>query len=155
MRKILYSLCLLVVLGLASCHSNTDGNALLSRTFTASGWERFDFITKQVELKRPTTYNLNMEVTFAPSYAYDHLTVVFTVFDANGNPLRAKNYHFRLKDADGQWKSDLKEGGYTFNLPINSELSLSEAGTYMFQLENRMPITPLEGIKKIAIINQQ
>lgn len=154
MRKVLFSLCMLLFLGLASCHSDQSGNALLSRSFTSSGWERFDFITQQVELKRPTTYNLNMEATFAPTYAYDHLTVVFTVFDANGNPLRAKNYQFRLKDADGQWKSELKEGGYTFNLPINNELSLNEAGTYTFQLESRMPITPLEGIRKIAILNQ-
>lgn len=150
----MYGLCLFFVLGMASCHSERSGNALLSRTFKSNGWERFDFITQQVELKRPTTYNLNMEATFSPTYAYDHLTVVFTVFDANDNPLRSKNYQFRLKDADGQWKSELKEGGYTFLLPINSELSLNEPGTYTFQLENRMPITPLEGVQKIAIVNQ-
>lgn len=153
MRKVLYGLCLLLLLGMASCHSNQDGNVLLSRAFTSSGWERFDYLTQQVDLKRPTTYNLSMEATFAPTYAYDHLNVVFTVFDANDEPLRSKNYRFRLKELDGQWKSELKEGGYTFNLPINSELSLNEPGTYTFQLENRMPITPLEGIQKIAIVN--
>ena len=154
MRKVLYSLCLLLVLGMASCRSDQNGNALLSRTFTSTGWERFDFITQQVDLKRPTTYDLSMEAVFAPTYPYDYLTVVFTVFDANDEPLRSKNYQFRLKDADGQWKSELKEGAYTFNLPINSELSLTDPGTYTFQLENRMPITPLEGVKKITIVNQ-
>lgn len=154
MRKVLYSLGLLLLLGLGSCQSGKEDHKLLSRTFTPTGWERFDFIEKEVTLKQPTTYNLSMEVTFDPSYAYDHLAVVFTVFDANRNPLRAKNYQFRLKDADGAWKSEFHDGAYTFTLPINSELSLNEPGTYTFQLENRMPITPLEGIKQITILNQ-
>ena len=153
MRKLLYSFGLLLLLGLGSCHSGSTERTLLSRSFTPTGWERFDFIKREVTLKQPTTYNLSMEVTFAPSYPYDHLMVVFTVFDANGNPFRSKNYQFRLKESDGQWKSELQDDGYTFTLPINSELSLNEPGTYTFQLENRMPITPLEGIKRIAILN--
>lgn len=152
MRNVLSCLAVFFLFGMASCHTNEGGNALLSRNFTASGWERFDFITTEVEVKKPVSYDLSMEACFAPTYPYDELSVVFTVFDADENPLRAKNYRFRLKDSEGQWKSELKDGTYTFLLPINSDLSLNDPGTYRFQLENRMPITPLEGIKKIAII---
>ena len=140
---------------MVSCRSGSDNHVLLSRTFTDTGWERFDFIKREVTIKQPVSYNLNMEAVFAPSYPYNELTVVFTVFDADENPLRAKSYRFRLKDAEGQWKSELKDGCYTFLLPINSDLTLDGPGTYLFQLESRMPITPLAGIKKIAIINQK
>lgn len=153
MRNVLFCLSVFFMIGMASCHSNKDGNALLSRDFTASGWERFDFITTEVEVKKPVSYDLSMEVAFAPTYPFNELTVVFSVFDADENPLRAKSYRFQLKDVEGQWKSELKNGEYHFSLPINSDLSLNDPGTYRFQLENRMPITPLEGIKRIAIIN--
>lgn len=154
MRNVLFGITLLLLVGLASCRSGGDGNVLLSRNFTDKGWERFDFITCEVTVKQPVTYDLVMEATFAPSYPYDELAVVFSVFDADDNPMRAKSYRFRLKDMDNQWKSELKDGSYTFKLPINSELSLTDPGTYRFQLENRMPITPLAGIKKVAIIKQ-
>lgn len=154
MRNVLIRVMMLLLIGMASCHSGGDGNVLLSRDFTAKGWERFDFITCEMTVKQPVTYDLVMEATFAPSYPYEELAVVFSVFDADDNPLRSRSYRFRLKDKDGQWKSELKDGAYTFKLPINSELSLTDPGTYRFQLENRMPITPLEGIKKVAIIKQ-
>lgn len=155
MKKVLLPFTLLLLMVMASCRSGSDNNVLLSRTFTTSGWERFDFIKREVTLKQPASYNLTMEAVFAPSYPYDELTVVFSVIDADENPLRAKSYRFRLKDAEGQWKSDLKDGCYTFLLPINSDLTLDGPGTYLFQLESRMPITPLEGIKKISILNKK
>ena len=155
MRNVLSYLVFFLLIGMTSCHSGSDEKVLLSRNFIASGWERFDFIQKEVTIKQPVPYDLVMEATFDPSYTQNELTVVFSVFDADENPLRGKSYRFHLKDADGQWKSEMKDGGYTFLFPINSELTLNEPGTYKFQLENRMPITPLVGIKSIAIINQR
>lgn len=154
MKRFLFCLGLLILFGMTSCHSKKEGKALLSRDFPTYSWERFDYISDQITIKQPTTFDLSMVVTFDPSYAYDQLTVVFTVFDTDDTPLRSKNYRFLLKDVNGEWKSELKDGGYTFTLPINSQLSLNEPGSYKFQLENRMPITPLAGIRKIALINQ-
>lgn len=142
-----------ILIGLASCDSNKKGDALLSRTFPTLSWERFDFIKADIELKKPVTYDLVLNVTFDPSYAYDYLSVVFTIFDASDQPFRTKGYKFNLKDSDGTWKSTLKDDSYCFSFPINSELSLNDPVAYRFQLENRMPITPLLGIKTIEIIN--
>lgn len=155
MKNILFPITLLLLIAMSSCRSGRNDNVLLDRAFTASGWERFDFITRDIEVKQPVTYNLNMEAVFDPSYPFDEFTVVFSVFDADENPLRSKSYRFRLKDGEKQWKSELKDGSYTFLLPINSELTLNEPGTYTFQLENRMPITPLAGIKRVSILNQK
>ena len=43
--------------GFASCHSQRDDVALMSRDFLAQGWERFDFITNTLEVSKPTTLN--------------------------------------------------------------------------------------------------
>ncbi len=142
-----------VLIGLSSCHSDKNEGTLLSRTFPTQSWERFDFVKAEIDLKKPTTYNLVLSVSFDPSYVQDYLSVVFTVFDNDDHPLRTKGYKFNLKEKDGSWKSSLTDGSYHFSFPINSELSINEPGKYTFQLENRMPITPLSGINSVEIVN--
>lgn len=117
-------------------------------------WERFDYVTRTVTLDKPVSYDLELDVTFDSTYTFDYFSMVFTVFDNADRPLRAMPYRFSIKDRDGAWKSDPENGLYRFRFPVNSELSLNEPGTYMFHIENRMPITPLVGIREISIINK-
>lgn len=154
MKKYILVLGVLVLFCLSSCQNSRTGNILVSREFPTQSWERFDFIEKTIVLEKPVSYDLDLDVTFDKSYDYNYFSVVFSVFDANDNPLRSKEYKFTLKDREGQWKSELEDGQYHFRFPINSELTLNEPDTYKFQLENHMPITPLLGIKQISIINK-
>lgn len=142
-----------LVIGFWSCGTNERNKALLHRNFPTMNWERFDFVKEKIEIKKATSYDLVLTAVFDPEYAYNDLSVVFTIFDAYDNPFRTKAYQFRLKDKDGVWKSTLVDGSYHFTFPINSNLTINEPGTYCFQLENRMPITPLYGIKEISIVN--
>lgn len=155
MKRFLLIVSLVGFVGLCACHSNREGNVLISRTFPTYSWERFDFLEQSIELKKPTTYDLVLVASFAPEYPFDYFEMCFTVFDNREHPLRAKNYRFTLKDRDGTWKSDLTENGYCFTFPVNSALMLNEPGTYLFQIENRMPITPLLGIKEISLVNMK
>jgi len=151
MKRLAFILGLICLLGMSSCHSKKSNTALLSKDFAFTGWERFEFIENNLEVKAPTTYDLTMEVTFDDTYPFDYLSVVFSVFDTEGQPIRSKSYKFNLKDGNGAWKSDASEGLYKFTLPINSEMSFNDPGLYVLQLENRMPITPLVGIHHISI----
>ena len=144
----------LSLIGLIACHSNRNGNVLISRTFPTSSWERFDFLEETFELKKPVSYDLVLSATFSPEYPFNYFEMAFTVFDEHDHPLRGKNYQFNLKDRDGVWKSELTEGEYHFTFPVNSALTLNEPGKYKFQIENRMPITPLLGIKEIKLIDK-
>ena len=151
MRKFVLVLSLI---GLVACHSNRNGNTLISRDFPTFSWERFDFLEETFELKKPMSYDLVLSATFTPEYPFDYFEIAFTVFDNHDHPLRAKNYQFKLKDRDGIWNSELVEGEYRFTFPINSALTLNEPGQYKFQIENRMPITPLLGIKEVKLIDK-
>ena len=144
----------LSLIGLVACHSNRNGNVLISREFPTLSWERFDFLEETVELKKPVSYDLVLSTTFTPEYPFDYFEIAFTVFDDHDHPLRGKNYQFKVKDRDGVWKSELVENEYHFTFPINSALTLNEPGKYKLQIENRMPITPLLGIKKIQLIDK-
>lgn len=152
MRKFLLIIGM-ILLGLSACNTSKNNNVLLSRTFPTSNWERFDFVKSEIDLEKPVTYNLVLNATFDPSYTPSYLSLVFTIFDDHDNPYRTKGYKFNLKEKDGSWKSTLTDGGYRFSFPINSELTIYEPGKYTFQLENRMPITPLSGINSVEIVN--
>jgi hypothetical protein len=60
-----------------------------------------------------------------------------------------------VKDPEGNWNSELVNGNYTFELPINKALQLTEAGTYQFQIEQKMPVTPLVGVKEMTLYNNK
>ena len=140
---------------LCSCGGNSTKkcNDILSRTFTDDTWERFDFVTNDIEIEKETTYDLSMDISFTETYRYNDFSMVFSVFDADGNPYRSKPYKFALKDSQGNWNSELVDGCYTFNLPINNALMLTDPGKYKFQIEYRMPITPIEGVRSLKLYN--
>ena len=154
MKRFALILSLIALVGFSACHSNKNGNVLISRDFPTCSWERFDFVEQNFEFTKPVSYDLVLTATFTPDYPFNYFEIAFTVFDDHNHPLRAKNYQFNLKDRDGVWKSELVENEYHFTFPINSELTLNEPGKYKFQIENRMPITPLLGIKEIMLIDK-
>lgn len=138
---------------LCGCSHKEKNAELIHRDFYETLWERFDYVRNDIEIKKATTYDLAMRISFTDDYPYNDISLVFTIFDANDTPYRSKGYKFDLKDADGQWKSDLKDGCYTFDLPINKSLQITEPGTYRFQIEYLMPITPILGVKSLTLYN--
>ncbi len=148
--KLLLVLSLFVV---AACSNTKQDDVIISRTFGGQGWEKFSPIYTDIELVGPTTYDLSMKVAFTDEYSDSQFKVVFTVFDSLGVPYRAKSYSYTLKDGDGNWKSERNGQVYEFVLPVNSSLTLSDAGEYRFQLDSRMPVTPVMGIRKIELVN--
>ena len=154
MRKLSVILLLACLVGATACHSNkTEHKQIINRSFYNNVWERFDYVTNTVNIEEETTYNLTMDIRFTDDYAYDYFSMVFTVFDTYGNPYRSKAYQFKLKDADGNWVAEKKDDGHTYNLPINQALQITEPGAYKFMIENRMPITPLVGVKQLTLVN--
>ena len=155
MKHIKFLSFVLGVFFLCSCNggSTKADSTIMSRDFMDDIWERFDFVTNDIQIEKETTYDLSMNISFTEAYRYDDFSMVFSVFDTYGNPYRCKAYKFSLKDNDGSWKSELIDGCYTFELPINNALMLTDPGKYTFQIEYRMPITPLEGVRSLKLYN--
>ena len=144
---------LICFLGFLGCKQQEENSEMLHRTFSNNMWERFDYVKVEISIKETTTFNLNMKISFTDDYPYEDFSMVFTVFTNEGEPYRSKGYKFRLKDAEGHWNSERIDGCYTFDMPINNALQITEAGTYCFQIENRMARTPLMGVKELTLIN--
>lgn len=148
-RFVLILACCLFLLG---CSRQEKDNALLHREFYQSVWERFDYVKDVIEVQEGTTYDLTMKIVFTDDYPFQDISMVFTIFNSDGDPYRAKGYKFKLKDADDHWNCEKADGCYTFVLPINKALQITEAGQYTFQIENKMPITPLVGVKELTLL---
>ena len=138
---------------LLGCGERTNNKELLQRSFYETIWERFDYVTTDVNITKATTYDLSLRIRFTDDYPYNDISLVFTVFDENGNPYRAKGYKFNLKDKEGHWNVEKVDGCYTFTLPINKKLMISDPGKYQFRLEQKMPITPVVGVKDLVLLN--
>lgn len=138
---------------LSGCSRTERYKEVVHRSFYNNMWERFDYVYSDLTLKEATTFDLGMSISFTEEYPFDYFEMVFTVFDSNDDPYRAKGYKFKLKDDDGNWKSQQKDGCYTYELPINKELRITEPGTYRFQVEYRLPKTPLMGVKELTLTN--
>ena len=153
MRKIaLIGICFLCLFG---CKRQEDNAALLHRDFFETVWERFDYVKDSIDVKAETSFDLSMKIAFTDDYPYNDFSMVFTVFTDDGNPYRSKGYKFNVKDADGNWNVESTEGCHTFVLPINKDLRIVDAGTYIFQIEYRMPITPLVGVKELTLLKNR
>ena len=149
MKKIVLIGCL--ILCFFGCSQQEKNTALLHREFFDTMWERFDYVKDSIDIKSETSFDLSLKIAFTDDYTYNDFSMVFTVFTGDGQPYRSKGYKFNLKDKEGNWNVEKKEGCYTFVLPINKDLRIVDAGTYTFQIENRMPITPLVGVKELTL----
>ena len=157
--RILYSIVLLLSLFLSAC-SNKQDNIVIYREFENQEWERFEYLTGDFSVNKTSQkYDVVMEVAVNNSYPniYENhqsdapLLFNLAIKNPDGNGGRSKDFRFTLKDKDGNWKADNKNGYYIFRLPIMGEMTFSENGSYSFKVENKYPKDPLQGIKSIKI----
>ena len=151
--KVYRVLVLFFFLSLFGCGQQVNDKELLQRSFYETVWERFDYVTKDIAITKATTYNLSLRISFTDDYPYNDISLIFTIFDEHENPYRAKGYKFKLKDEEGHWNVEKVDGCYTFTLPINKQLMITDPGKYQFRLEQKMPITPVVGVKDLVLIN--
>jgi gliding motility-associated lipoprotein GldH len=156
MKNILIALFLIAML---SCTSKQD-NAIIYRDFINEEWSRFDFLEGNMIIKKaPVKYDVIMEVAVSeifPNVYENHrsdnsLLFNLTIKNPNDSGARSKDYKFSLKDKDGNWKADKKDGYYIFKLPIISEMTFGEEGEYKFRIENKYSKDPLYGIKYLSL----
>lgn len=156
--RIFSSILLLLSLLVSSCSSKQD-NIVIYNEFKNQEWERFEYLQGDFNVNKASKYDIVVEVSVDDNYPniYDThqsdcpLLFNLTIKNPNGNGKRSKDYKFTLKDKDGNWKADKKDGCYVFKLPIIGEMSFNEKGTYNFKLENKYPKDPLQGIKSLTL----
>ena len=142
----------------SSC-SKMQNSTIISKEFQNEEWSRFEFIEGEMEVKKvPAKYDVIMEVVVSDLYPNSYemhqkdgsFLFNLTVHNSNGI-YRSRDYRFKLKNDEGYWNAEKKNGYYTFQLPIMNELILSDSDTYRFIIENKYSKDPLQGIKSLTL----
>ena len=156
--RVVSGILLLLALLFSSC-SNKQDNIVIYKEFQNQEWKRFEFLQNNFNISKASEYDIVMEVFVNDDYPNIYEThqsdcpLLFnlTIKNPNDNGTRSRDYKFMLKDKDGNWRSDKKDGYYVFRLPIISEMSFTEKGVYNFKIENKYPKDPLQGIKSVTL----
>ena len=143
---------LVFCLGLLGCQQQAKDKELLHRDFHNTVWERFDYVTNEVEINASTTYDLSLKISFTDDYPYDNFSMIFTVFDERENPYRSKEYKFNLKDGEGHWNAEKEDGfiimtGKTYwpdNEDIEGRTFTATAEPYKYNGKHTWVIVSLE-----------
>lgn len=150
---------LLMTFVFSSCSDHQD-NIVIFKEFTNQEWGRFEYLSGDFNVNKPQQkYDVVMEIVVNDQYPNIYETYQegcpflfnMTIKNPDGNGNRSRDYKFTLKDQDGNWKADNKNGHYSFKLPVIGEMTFTEKGTYNFKIENKYPKDPLYGIKSLRI----
>lgn len=150
---------IIIVLGCASCSEKQDG-MVLSKDFQGEIWNRFDYLYATYNVvAAPMTADLVMEMEISDVFPniypyYDDESGIFAItlsINAPDGSSRARDFRFRIKDSEGNFKSERVNGYYHFELPLIHEMSFNENGEYHFKIENKYSKDPLYGIKSLNI----
>ncbi len=150
---------IILMLCFVSCSPKQDSN-VLSKDFEGEVWGRFDYLEASYNVvKAPMTADLVMEIEVSDLYpnVYPYhgkedemFSIVLNINGPDGSG-RAREYNFRVKDKDGNFKSQKVDGYYHFELPLINEMSFNVTGEYVFKVENKYSKGLLYGIKKLNI----
>lgn len=142
-----------------SC-SNDNNVVVITKDFSEEQWSRFEYLQADFKVDRaPVEHDIVMEVLVSdifPNVYEAHqeesaLSFNLTITNPDDNGFRSRNYNFNLKDKDGNWKAEKKNGYYHYKLPIINGMTFSEEGVYKFQIENKYSKEPLYGIKSLTL----
>ncbi len=156
--RLFSSLLILSLFVFGSC-SNKHDNIVIYKEFPNNEWPRFDYLNGEFEITSPGEYDVVMEIIVGDEFpntyeiSRDDSTFPFnmTIKNPGDSGSRSKDFKYKLKDQDGNWKADKVDGYYVYHLPVISEMTFGEKGTYRIKIENKYPKDPMQGIKSLTL----
>ncbi len=119
--------------------------------FDNVSWNRYDFLNFEVDVEKDQRLDFDLAIRHHTYYPYDYLDVNITFFLQDGD-IRSRDYHFELKDADGNWKSKGMGELWDIELSIRKEMSFYEDGICKVRIENKMTKMETPGLIEIGLI---
>lgn len=147
MKKILPILFLIILF--TSCGNNEVFKEY--RRFDDISWDRFKILIFEVEVEKEQLLDFDLFLRHHPNYPYDHLDVNITFYTPSGSTM-SRDYHFKLKDKNGNWMSKGLGDLWDINLNIRKEMKISKSGICKVRIENKMTKIKTPGIIEVGLI---
>ena len=117
-------------------------------------WNRFDIRFFEVPVKAGEQLDFYLFLRHHTYYPFDYLDVNIT-FYLPGGEMRSKEYHYELKDENGNWKADGMGELWDIDLPVRKKLKIAKDGICKVRVENKMTKLETPGIIEIGLIVKQ
>ena len=137
---------------ITSCGSNEVFKEY--KTFEDVSWNRFDILFFEVPVKAGDYLDFYLALRHHTNFPYDYLDANITFF-APGGEMRTAEYHFELKQKNGQWKADGMGELWDIKLPVRDSLFFKKEGICKVRVENKMTKMETPGLVEVGLIVSQ
>jgi len=114
-------------------------------------WDRFEILNFEVEVEKDQPLDFEFLFRHHTLYLYDFIDVNITFYTPSGATL-SRDYHFKLKDKDGNWKASGAGDLWDITFPIRSEMKFSKSGKCKIRLENKMTKINTPGVVEVGLL---
>jgi len=119
--------------------------------FDNISWDRYKILNFEVEVEEGQLLDFDLFLRHHPNYPYDHLDINITFYTPSGSTM-SRDYHFKLKDENGNWLSDGMGDLWDIDLSIRKEMKFSKNGICKVRIENKMTKIKTPGIIEVGLI---
>jgi gliding motility-associated lipoprotein GldH len=145
-------ICLLIIFSLLGFSCNKPLIHEDGKTFINQNWNRFDILEYKVPLeKQSKPVNIMVVFVHTDEYPNDYIDLNVTLYMPDGG-MRTRDYMFSLKDENGGWSGEVKNGLYRAELPVMQSLIINEGAEYRIRIENKLTKFNTPGIEKVGYI---
>ncbi len=114
-------------------------------------WDRFEILNFEVDVDKDQLLDFEFLFRHHTLYLYDFIDVNITFYTPSGATL-SRDYHFKLKDEDGNWKASGAGDLWDITFPIRKEMKFSRKGNCKIRIENKMTKINTPGIVEVGLL---
>ncbi|MFP4469331.1 MAG: hypothetical protein ACLFPE_01530 [Bacteroidales bacterium] len=124
-------------------------------TFPNGVWERFQYLNFELPVEDTRElYDISVVIRYTDEFPEDVLTINFVMTGPVGEE-RIRDYNFILKDRDGNFTGNSKDGLYERVITLREDIRFHGEGNVKIEMESLMTKFFTPGILEIGIVMEE
>ncbi len=141
--------CLALLMFFSACSS--DKIFEKHKRFPDNNWSRHESLRFDVNIPDKGSYDIYVAIRHASHYPFANVNIGLTIETPSGTE-RFMKHQLMVRHEDGSFKGDGLGDIWDNQIMVFENYLLSEAGTYVFTVENLMHLVELRGIMAVGIV---
>ena len=139
----------MISLLVTGCDSNTIFKEY--NKFDDLSWNRLDILDFEFPVDKKQPLDFYLAFRHHTDFPYSFIDVNITFFTPDGE-MRSRDYHYRLKGTDFDWRGEGMGELWDIELPIRNDMVFNESGICKVRVENKMSKMEIPGIIEVGLI---
>lgn len=130
---------------------NKNEKQCLFNSFDKTTWNRFEKQKFEFPIENNSSpYDVMLTLRHNDDFVFDNL-YIHVVMEMPGGEERIMEYDFKIRDDDGNFLSNDRNGYHEISFPLHKELHFSERGACRVEIENLIPKMEIQGILELGL----